>query len=106
MCTSTVARTRQRASPVSYLRSMHAPCPNRQERRCCSDGVCPGGPERDDCLIDADKKGASGILPRWRLRGDCPRTPLDIDICPRFPPCRRLRDKTPHTCWPLQWVDP
>jgi hypothetical protein len=51
---------------------------------------------------ERSKKDASGILPRWRLRRDCPRMPLDIDICPRFPPCRRLRDKTPHTCWPLR----
>src|SRR4029453_17447271 len=85
---------------------MHAPCPNRQERRCYSDGVCPGGPERDDRLIDAGEKGAAGILPRWRLRGDRPLAPLYIEIGARFPPCHRLWDKTPHACWPLRRVNP
>jgi hypothetical protein len=65
-----------------------------------------GGLSKDERLIDADKKGASGIRSRWRLRGDRPRTPLDIDIGSRFPPCRRLWDKTPHACWPSRWVDP
>src|SRR5437867_1904184 len=28
--------------------------------------VCPGSPERDNRLIDADEKGAAGIVPRGR----------------------------------------